>query len=514
MKQLVASGLTVNNKEANAKIAEICKETEGNNPATIRLGCFYEVALLKKIAENTGKEGIDKYIIQIIEKLDTEGKYKATIFLRAENINCISKEIWNKKELIKTNKICLITCKKQIMKIIIVKKESSENNYHWRYTLNQENSTFTSQIDKTIEHEIPKNFRDIFAGAGGLTTGLEEAGLIATAAVDNNRQAILTYAENHPKTKVWAGDVNRFLEKKTNEKNLNNLEKIDVVVGCPPNQIWLLENKDSQKKQEENIKNINTLLKITNLYNPKIFMVELYIDMLKPKEEALVMMIITKLLKSGYQTRTDIINASYYGIPQRRISTIIYGIRNGLQMIGELKQTHKLKDNKEVIFNQELLKGYWRNSIREFTEKGDKKNEVTVLESLEDIPSELESKNYLNKSNNVCKNLRNKENNLQMHISLRHNRNSIERISKKPYGPGKNRNNGQSNNKTNRLEWQSTFKDIQSVPNWISQECIHPEENRILSIREYTRAQTFKDNYIFRGNKAEKYWLIGEAMPP
>jgi DNA (cytosine-5)-methyltransferase 1 len=212
--------------------------------------------------------------------------------------------------------------------------------------------TFTSQIDKTIEHEIPKNFIDIFAGAGGLTTGLEEAGLIATAAVDNNRQAILTYAENHPKTKVWGGDVGRFLGKKTNEKNLNNLEKIDVVVGCPPNQIWLLENKDSQKKQEENIKNINTLLKITNLYNPKIFMVELYIDMLKPKEEALVKMIITKLLKSGYQTRTDIINASYYGIPQRRISTIIYGIRNGLQMIGELKQTHKLKDNKEVIFNQ------------------------------------------------------------------------------------------------------------------------------------------------------------------
>lgn len=47
-----------------------------------------------------------------------------------------------------------------------------------------------------------------------------------------------------------------------------------------------------------------------------------------------------------------------------------------------------------------------------------------------------------------------------------------------------------------------------------SSEFVHPSENRFLTLREYARLQTFPDWFAFRGTKAERALLIGNAVPP
>ena len=43
---------------------------------------------------------------------------------------------------------------------------------------------------------------------------------------------------------------------------------------------------------------------------------------------------------------------------------------------------------------------------------------------------------------------------------------------------------------------------------------IHPEEDRLLSVREFARAQGFNDSVHFCGSLIEKYSQIGNAVPP
>src|SRR5690606_3549664 len=43
---------------------------------------------------------------------------------------------------------------------------------------------------------------------------------------------------------------------------------------------------------------------------------------------------------------------------------------------------------------------------------------------------------------------------------------------------------------------------------------LHPEQQRMISIREGARLQSFMDNFVFYGSKASQYKQIGNAVPP
>src|SRR5690606_40013028 len=75
-------------------------------------------------------------------------------------------------------------------------------------------------------------FIDLFSGCGGLSYGLEMAGHKCLLGVDANKDAIDSFALNHPHAKTFCGDIKTLKPKKLNE--LLQGKKIDMVVGGPP----------------------------------------------------------------------------------------------------------------------------------------------------------------------------------------------------------------------------------------------------------------------------------------
>ena len=64
-----------------------------------------------------------------------------------------------------------------------------------------------------------------------------------------------------------------------------------------------------------------------------------------------------------------------------------------------------------------------------------------------------------------------------------------------------------------RLSWDFPCPTLVTMPNHASTSLCHPEEVRVLSVREYARVQEFPDNWEFAGKTAEKYSQIGNAVP-
>ena len=70
------------------------------------------------------------------------------------------------------------------------------------------------------------------------------------------------------------------------------------------------------------------------------------------------------------------------------------------------------------------------------------------------------------------------------------------------------------NNRFGRLRWEYIFNTIMTKPEPYWGRVIHPEQNRVYSVRESARAQGFPDNFKFEGNLTERYKQIGNAVPP
>jgi DNA (cytosine-5)-methyltransferase 1 len=43
---------------------------------------------------------------------------------------------------------------------------------------------------------------------------------------------------------------------------------------------------------------------------------------------------------------------------------------------------------------------------------------------------------------------------------------------------------------------------------------LHPEQNRVVSVRECARSQGFPDHFKFYGNIMDKHRQVGNAVPP
>lgn len=185
---------------------------------------------------------------------------------------------------------------------------------------------------------------DLFAGAGGLSLGLYQAGWHGLFAIEKNAFAFETLKynlidnKNHFEWPEWlpktAHDINEIL-KNYSEQLMDLQGKVDLVAGGPPCQGFSMAGK----RMKDDIRNqlVFSYIKFIKLVQPKMILFEnvkgfTYAFNKKKKEgvEPYSQIVIKALEGLGYAVKPHVIDFSEYGVPQRRKRFILVGIKEKL----------------------------------------------------------------------------------------------------------------------------------------------------------------------------------------
>lgn len=176
------------------------------------------------------------------------------------------------------------------------------------------------------------NVIDLFCGCGGMTKGLEDAGLNIITGIDIWDKAIESYNKNF-QHKAYCADLTKLSPDKFNELYNKDNRIIDIIVGGPPCQSFSIAGRRDKNDPR------NTLfieyVRYLDYFKPKAFIMENVIGLLSKKTNngEKVIDIIMEQLNKNYNCIINKLYASDFEVPQNRRRTIIIGIRKDLNII-------------------------------------------------------------------------------------------------------------------------------------------------------------------------------------
>ncbi|WP_219410267.1 DNA cytosine methyltransferase [Proteus terrae] len=337
------------------------------------------------------------------------------------------------------------------------------------------------------------NIVDLFCGCGGLSYGFELAGFKTVLGIDHDKAAIETFKINHKDAKTILGDIREV----SNEEILNTLgnTSIDVVIGGPPCQGLSL----SGPRQFDDPRNqlYLSFIRIVSLLKPKYVLIENVPGMVSLFKGRIKDEIIHSLEKLNYNVDYRILKASEYGVPQHRRRVFFVGSRDG-NKFDFPAPTHN--DSGDLLL----------------------KKMVTTFDALCDLPllenSLGEEKQSYDTTimNEYQKVMRKNSSFIYNHIAAKHSDKVKETIKLVP--AGKNYKSLPKELRSSRnfnVAW-TRFPDHAPSPTIDTghRHHFHYLANRVPTVRECARLQSFPDCFYFTGNKTEQFRQVGNAVPP
>lgn len=354
---------------------------------------------------------------------------------------------------------------------------------------------------------------DLFAGCGGLSLGMENAGFVPVFVNEINPIFCNTYIKNHklPLDNYYIGDINLLIDEISKYSHL--IKEVDLICGGPPCQGFSTANRQRIIDDPRNVL-YKSYLKFLKYSKPKFFLMENVRGMQKKIDEILENFQL--FLGSEYNFSYSILNAKDFGIPQSRDRFFLIGNRIGVpsEVIFE-----RVKDQgkriKKFILKDALLgmpslepkKEKNNNSIENdkigFSETSFKYNKNDFYEFINGNREIKKLYNHKNRYNN--------ERDVEIYKRLPQGCNSLhESIADiMPY----TKRNHIFKDKYFKLEENKVCRTITSHMKYDCNMYIHPWDYRGLSPREAARIQTFPDDYIFYGSHNSWYAQIGNAVP-
>lgn len=376
---------------------------------------------------------------------------------------------------------------------------------------------------------------DIFAGCGGLSVGLYNAGLHGLFAIEKNKDAFSTLKYNLIDKKkhfdwpdwldVKGHDINKILDK--NEEQLKALRgRVELVAGGPPCQGFSMAGKRNNKDARNKL--VKSYIKFIELVQPEALIFENvhgFTVHFKGKQGCIKQYssyVIEKLKALGYQVESDVIDVSEYGVPQKRHRFILVAMRN--HNPADFFAT--LKNNRENFCHQ---KGIETNTTIEEA-IGDLEKSCGTCPS-PDTPR-FQAGLYGNANSGyerlMRQGIQNDRTAVDSHRFVNHSEAILklhnDLLQKAPKGKRITPKDGIVENLRRRgvtvLDANSQAPTITSIPD----ELVHYKEPRILTVREHARIQSFPDWYEFKGQytsggkrrkmEVPRYTQVGNAVPP
>jgi len=331
------------------------------------------------------------------------------------------------------------------------------------------NEELENEFSNYVKPENEYTVLELFAGAGGLAVGLEQAGLRCVALNDVDKWACQTLKNNRPSWNVLVGDVKEFDFSKY-------YNKVDVVTGGFPCQAFSYAGKKLGFTDARGTL-FYEFARVIKEVNPLICIGENVRGLLSHDQGKTLQGMISILDEIGYKVvPVEVLKAINFKVPQKRERLILVGIRKDIDLKYNYPKPHRkvynLKDalKKGELFDQDVPKSIGAKYP---------KSKIDVLDLVpqkgywRDLPLEIQKK-YMGGS---------------FHL-----------------GGGKT-------GIARRIGWDEPCLTLTCSPTQKQTERCHPEETRPFTVREYARIQTFPDDWEFNGSIVQQYKQIGNAVP-
>ncbi|WP_221635115.1 DNA cytosine methyltransferase [Listeria booriae] len=379
---------------------------------------------------------------------------------------------------------------------------------------------------------------DLFAGCGGLSLGLYNAGIKGLFAVEKNSDAFSTLEANliekndHFDWPIWLEkknlDITVLLKDYRDE--LRELKgNVDIIVGGPPCQGFSMAGQRKHNDSRNHL--VDAYIEFVSLVQPEILFFEnvhgFTVGFKKVENGKEVrdipvsVLLIDKLKKFGYEVESEVINMSEYGVPQKRKRFILCASKS-----------------KNPAFFFESLK----NNRESFLFSKGIRNSVTIKQAIGDLEKKngytpsIDSINFMNGNygtrrsayqrlmrKNISKKAcpdshrfaKHKDSTISLFKSLMDNTEEAIRVT-----PSMKIVEGLKKRGVTPLKPSSICPTITSIPD----DFIHYSEPRIMTVREHARIQSFPDDFIFKGKyttggnrrkfEVPRYTQVANAVPP
>lgn len=171
---------------------------------------------------------------------------------------------------------------------------------------------------------------DLFCGAGGMSLGFEEAGFTIAAGVDHDPIHARTHERNFPSCRTLACDVADLCGDEICEAADIPSEEIDVVIGGPPCQGFSMIGK--RKKDDPRNLLLYEFARIIEELQPRYWVMENVKGLMIGAARSVMWSFLRRVRKAGYAIvePLQVLNATDYGVPQRRKRVFIIGYKPSL----------------------------------------------------------------------------------------------------------------------------------------------------------------------------------------
>lgn len=379
---------------------------------------------------------------------------------------------------------------------------------------------------KGLENKLV--FIDLFAGAGGLSEGLSEAGFHCLFANEIMPVYANTYMKNHVGTQVLTSDI-RTVDA-TDVLHSLGLKRgeLDLIAGGPPCQGFSI-NAPVRSVEDSRNHLFREYLRFVDVFAPRAILIENVPGLVSFEKGATLHAIMEALAELGYGADVRILGAAYYGVPQMRWRTIIIGLR-GREVPADAFPCPvfhaPVRPNFATTFDgKQLVKFPSSEILAKFT---------TVAEAIGDLPPlKCGEKGETIKHYTTPPQCRYQS---EMRIGsggvCNHEAPRLSEINQRrlkyikpggnwtdipfellPKGMQKARKSDHTM-RYGRVRPDGLASTILTKcdPHWGAY--FHYSQDRSFTVREAARLQSFPDHYVFCGNTAEQYAQVGNAVPP
>jgi DNA (cytosine-5)-methyltransferase 1 len=340
----------------------------------------------------------------------------------------------------------------------------------------------------------------LFSGGGGLDLGFIQNGFNIVFANDNDKQAVASYIEN-VSTNIVYEDIDKL--------NIDNLPTAEVVIGGPPCQSFSLVGKRSTTDERSQL--VWRYMEIIKQVLPKYFVFENVTGLKSAKTERgtkVLDELIYAFEEIGYKVQVETLNSADYGVPQRRKRVFLVGNNVGDDFIFP-NPTHNEKGTEGLL--------PW----------------VSAQEAIGDLGSASQdgTSDYVSKPmNDYQKLIRGSSSRIENHFYPQMS--SLDKQIISYVKPGGNYMDVPDSVPSKRIQ---TFKKtggrttcygrllpnkpaytINTHFNRPNVGCnIHYQEDRLITVREALRFQSFPDTYVVKSTTKRGYHtIVGNAVPP